>query len=56
MGKRLDMSQVAAALTQGFAQALNLTFEEGVLSLHEHTRAEKLRATKYATAEWNERH
>lgn len=56
MGSRLDFPQVAAAITQGFAQALNLTFEEGVLSLREHARAEKLRATKYATAEWNERH
>lgn len=56
MGSRLDASQVAKAIAQGFAQALNLSFEKGTLSLHEHARADKLRATKYATAEWNERH
>lgn len=56
LGSHLDASHAAKAIAQGFAQALNLSFEKGVLSLRERTRAEKLRATKYATAEWNERH
>ena len=56
MGSRLDASHVAKAIAQGFAQALNLSFERGTLSLRERTRAEKLRVTKYATPEWNERH
>jgi lipoate-protein ligase A len=53
---RLGLEQVASALAKGFAQALNLDLEESQLSASEQERTVELRAIKYASSEWTERH
>ncbi len=44
--------EAANALATGFAEALNLRLEPGVLTGEERAWAEELRAEKYATEEW----
>lgn len=44
--------EAAAALATGFAEALNLRLEPGVLTGEERIWAEELRAEKYAAEEW----
>lgn len=56
LGNQPDPLQVTGALAKGFAQALNLELKEAPLSQSEQERATELRATKYASPEWTERH
>ncbi|HEX9925542.1 MAG TPA: hypothetical protein VGD99_22995, partial [Anaerolineae bacterium] len=55
LGKTLTFQDVVPALAEGFAQQLNLTFQELPLTEHEQTLAEKLRAEQYANDNWNKR-
>jgi lipoate-protein ligase A len=55
IGREVSWDEAAAALTQGFAAALNLVLQEGPLTPAEITLAEQLRAEKYATEAWNAR-
>jgi lipoate-protein ligase A len=54
--RRVPFSEVAQALIEGFGEALNLDFIEQGLGEKERYRAEELRATTYASAEWTHRH
>lgn len=56
LGKRIEVEHAVSALVKGFAEALNLQFEEAQLSEAEQTRADELRATKYTTHDWTHRH
>jgi lipoate-protein ligase A len=56
MGRSPEFAEVADALAQGFGQALNLSFEVSQLASAEETCAEELRAEKYASREWTNRH
>jgi lipoate-protein ligase A len=51
----LTADPVAAALTAGFEQALDITLEPGHLTPAEEARAAELVATKYGTDEWTYR-
>ena len=53
LGRKVSMMEVAEALTQGFAQALNLCLEPGQLTEQEQVVAQQLRETKYADDGWN---
>lgn len=53
---RPSFEQVVAALTAGFASALNLSFEVGQLTAEEFIRADILRAERYASDGWTFRH
>lgn len=54
-GREVSWAEAAEALTRGFAEALNLSFDEQPLTEAEAARAGQLRAEKYATREWNGR-
>jgi len=56
LGQPILFDQVTDALQQGFAAALDLTFEASDLFPAEAARAEQLRAEKYATTAWTARH
>jgi lipoate-protein ligase A len=56
LGQRVSMEDVVEAMTDGFHEALCLTLQPGDLSPEERARAEFLRETKYASAEWTMRH
>ncbi len=53
LGRSVSFEEVARALAQGFAQALNLHLVEGVLSEYELRLTEQLYRTRYTTNEWN---
>lgn len=53
LGRPLSYEELAVALAQGFAQRLGLVLEPGELTAWELERAQELKATKYATDEWN---
>ncbi len=55
LGQVLTFETVAAALSQGLAQELNLTLEEQPLTKREQELADKLRAEQYANDTWNKR-
>ncbi len=55
LGQTLCYNDVANALTQGFAEQLNLNLEPQPLSELEQTLANKLRAEQYAHDSWNKR-
>jgi len=55
LGRAVAFEAVAAALTQGFAQALNLHLEPGELDAYERALAQRLRASQYANDSWNRR-
>jgi lipoate-protein ligase A len=55
LGRRVEYSQAAEALRQGFAATLNLELVEETLTEKENRRAETLRAAKYAGDEWTKR-
>ncbi len=55
LGRSVSFEEVAWALAQGFAQALNLNLVEGALSEHELHLADQLYRTRYITDEWNRR-
>lgn len=53
LGRPVSYDEVCAALVEGFAARLNLELAPGELSAWEQARAEELKASKYATEEWN---
>jgi lipoate-protein ligase A len=55
VGHPVTFDEVAAALTAGFADALNLHLEPGDLSAHEQQLVVRLRNTRYTADEWNRR-
>ncbi|MEW5959456.1 MAG: biotin/lipoate A/B protein ligase family protein [Chloroflexota bacterium] len=55
LGRALPFTEVAAALSQGFAQELNLTLIESALTDDEQELAGRLRAGQYANDAWNKR-
>jgi lipoate-protein ligase A len=55
LGKRASWDEVAEALAEGFAEALNLRLEPGALTKEERAQAKLLRAEKYATEAWTRR-
>ncbi|MGD2206484.1 MAG: lipoate--protein ligase family protein [Anaerolineae bacterium] len=54
-GRRLTFAQVAQALTDGFAQALNLNLVPGGLTARERALAADLRRDRYAEPGWTAR-
>jgi lipoate-protein ligase A len=52
LGRPVTWDEAADALAEGFASALNLRLERGVLTDEERSWAEELRAEKYAVDEW----
>jgi lipoate-protein ligase A len=55
IGRDVTWSEAAAALAQGFAEALNLDLRESPLTPREQSLADQLRVEKYAAAAWNAR-
>jgi lipoate-protein ligase A len=55
LGREVTWDEAAAAMTRGFAEALNLELVETPLTEREKELAEQLRAEKYATEGWNAR-
>lgn len=55
LGRTVTWEEAAAAMVQGFAVALNLTFVEQGLTPEEHRHAEHLLRTKYAHPDWTYR-
>ena len=55
IGREIPWEEAAAAMTRGFADALNLTLAPGALSPKELELAAKLREEKYVTEAWNYR-
>ncbi len=53
LGRIVTFSEVAEALREGFAQALNLELIPGELTPYELSLAEKLRSEKYGAWKWN---
>lgn len=53
LGRAVPVSEVAQALAQGFAEALNLHLEPGPLTGQEQALARQLREEKYAADGWN---
>jgi lipoate-protein ligase A len=56
LGRQIGFAEVAEALASGLRDELCLSLKPGSLSPEEQSRAEELRATKYASTEWTERH
>jgi lipoate-protein ligase A len=56
VGAVLPLDEVARALAEGFAQALNLTLVPGQLSPPERALSAEIRARVYANPDWNARH
>jgi len=54
-GREITWDEAAAAMAQGFAETLNLTFSDGPLTAWEQEQAAKLREEKYAAEAWNYR-
>jgi lipoate-protein ligase A len=55
LGKALPFETVTSALRVGFAEELNLTFQEMPLTPTEQAQAEQLRTEQYANETWNQR-
>jgi lipoate-protein ligase A len=55
LGRAISFDEVAQAMAQGFAQALNLHLEPGELLPIERQMAAELRASKYAHPDWTGR-
>jgi lipoate-protein ligase A len=55
IGCRLEFAQVVEALTEGFARALNLSFEPGGPTNKEQDLAAGLRRNRYAATHWTAR-
>jgi lipoate-protein ligase A len=55
LGRRLSFTQVVEVLTEGFAQALSLSFEPGEPTGHEQGLAAELRRNRYAASHWTAR-
>ncbi len=54
-GREVSWAEAARALARGFAEALNLTLEEGELTPAEEGQAARLQEEKYRSREWTER-
>lgn len=52
LGRAVSFAEAAQAMTDGFAEALNVTLVPGDLSTAEQARAEALREEKYAAEAW----
>ena len=52
IGREVSWREAAAAMTQGFAEALNLNFQEAPLTSAEESQAASLRAEVYAAPAW----
>jgi lipoate-protein ligase A len=52
LGRDVPFEEAAAVLAQGFAEALNITFEVDNLTEKETARAQALRAEKYTSETW----
>ena len=55
LGRPVTWDELVDALAAGFAQALNLRLEPGMLTDEERAWAEELRAERYAAGEWTRR-
>lgn len=55
VGRVISFEEAAAALTEGFATALNLALEPAPLTEREAALVEEVRRERYAAAEWNRR-
>jgi lipoate-protein ligase A len=55
LGREVPFHEVANALAQGFASALNLRLEPGELTDHEGSLVQRLRRKQYANDSWNRR-
>jgi lipoate-protein ligase A len=55
LGREISFDEAAAALAEGFASALNLQLEPGVLSDYERLLVDRLRREQYASDTWNRR-
>ena len=56
LGRVASFEEAAEALTGGLRDALCLDLTPGALTPEEQSRAEELRVSKYASAEWTKRH
>jgi lipoate-protein ligase A len=54
-GRQVSWNEAAAALAEGFAEALNLSLEFGELTEEERVRAKQLRDEKYGVQTWTRR-
>jgi lipoate-protein ligase A len=54
-GQVVTWEQAAQAMARGFAETLNLTLQEGALTLAQEETVARLCAEKYGNAPWNER-
>lgn len=52
LGRVVSFAEAAQAMTDGFAEALNVTLVPGELSAAEQARADALREEKYAAEAW----
>jgi len=55
LNRPVPFAEAAACLAEGFAQALNLTLEEGELTGREREAAVLLCRTRYASPDWTKR-
>jgi lipoyl(octanoyl) transferase len=55
IGREVTWDAAAAALAQGFGEALNLDWRPSALTPYEQALAEQMRVEKYATDKWNQR-
>lgn len=55
IGRNVSFEEAAAVFSQGFSEALNLTFESHPLTEKEKARAQQLRDEKYASESWYKR-
>lgn len=55
IGRNVAFEEAAAVFSQGFSEALNLTFETSQLTEKETARAQQLRAEKYTSESWFKR-
>lgn len=55
LGRNVSFEEVAEALVEGFAEALNVAFQPGTLTQEELELARELEATVYANHEWTGR-
>jgi lipoate-protein ligase A len=55
IGRDVPFEEAANDFIRGFSEALNLTFENSVLTEKETARAQQLRAEKYTSESWFQR-
>jgi lipoate-protein ligase A len=55
IGRDVSFDEAVGFFSQGFSEALNLTFEAGGLTEKETARVQELRAEKYTSESWTQR-